>query len=201
MHVLVLFGVALSIVAHFSYIKDTVRGDTKPNRVSWLMWSIAPLIASGAALTNGVRWAAIPTLGEALISLAVFFASFVNPRAYWKLRSFDYVCGTLSCVALVMWLAMREPNLAIIFSIASDALATMPTIVKSWKSPESESGFVYIGALAATLTSFAGVQSGLFSEYAFPVFLVISNSALIFAVYRHRFFKGHICVAVREKNK
>lgn len=187
MHVLVFLGVAISLLTHLAYIRDTLRGKTKPNKISWLMWTLAPLIGVGAALTDGARWAVLPTLGEGFVSLAVFVAAFVNPNAYWKLNRFDYLCGLLSLIALVMWLGVQEPTIAILFAIASDAFSTAPTIIKAWKNPESETGVVYIGALVAALTSFAGMQAWRIAEYAFPTFLLIGNSLLIFAVYRRRF--------------
>ena len=50
---LVLLGFVAALYGIFVYLKDTLSGKTKPDRVSWLMWSIAPLIATVAALTEG----------------------------------------------------------------------------------------------------------------------------------------------------
>ncbi len=187
MHFLVFVGILISVITHSAYIKDTLRGKTKPNKVSWLMWTLAPLVAGGPAISSGAWWVAFPTLGEGFVSLVVFIASFLNPHAYWKLKAVDYFCGALSIIALVMWLFAQEPITAIIFAIASDAFSTIPTILKSWKNPESETGIAYAGALITALTSFAGIQAWIFAEYAFPAFLVIGNSALVFAIYRRRY--------------
>jgi len=59
---LVFLGAAVNIWGAFFYIRDTLRGETKPNRATWLMWSIAPLIATVAALSQGVGWAVLPVL-------------------------------------------------------------------------------------------------------------------------------------------
>ncbi len=48
---LVLLGAAIQMVGVVSYLKDTLKGVTKPNRVTWLLWSIAPLIGSSNAST------------------------------------------------------------------------------------------------------------------------------------------------------
>jgi hypothetical protein len=57
---LVFLGAAVQLVGIWSYIKDTVKGDAKPNRVSWLLWSIAPLIGTAAAISDGVTWEVLP---------------------------------------------------------------------------------------------------------------------------------------------
>ena len=41
----VYLGVILSIYGSLSYLIDTVKGKVRPNRISWLFWALAPLIA------------------------------------------------------------------------------------------------------------------------------------------------------------
>lgn len=84
------------------YIGNTViSGKTKPNRVTWLMWAIAPLVAAVAAYVDGVRWAVLPVFMAGFAPFLVFLSSYVNPKSYWELGVFDYGCGGLSVLALV----------------------------------------------------------------------------------------------------
>ena len=57
---LVFVAAFATLVATYVYIRSMFKGGAKPNRVSWLMWSIAPFIATAAAISNGVGWAALP---------------------------------------------------------------------------------------------------------------------------------------------
>ena len=41
----VFLGALLSLIGNFKYILETVNGRVKPNRVSFFLWSLAPLIA------------------------------------------------------------------------------------------------------------------------------------------------------------
>ncbi len=184
---LVFLGAAVNIWGAFFYIRDTLRGETKPNRATWLMWSIAPLIATVAALSQGVGWAVLPVFMAGFGPLLIFIGSFVNRNSYWKLGALDYGCGALSALALVLWGITKEPNIAIAFAIASDGLAAFPTLIKSWKHPETESVVAYTTGLFNALTSFAAIKLWGFSELAFPIYLVIANSSLIFAVWRRKF--------------
>lgn len=186
---IVLIGAFVQLVGIFFYIRETVRGETKPNRVTWLMWSVAPLIGSVAAFSDGVRWAALPVFMSGFAPLLVFIASFVNSKPYWKLEKFDYFCGVCSILALVLWGITKEPLIAIIFSIASDGFAAVPTIIKSWKHPDSESVEAYTTGLFNSLTSFFALRTFGISELAFPIYLVLVNSSLITAVYRGRLKK------------
>ena len=62
---LVFAGVAVMTVGLVVYIKDTLQGKTKPNKVTWLIWGIAPLIGAVAAYSDGVRLAALPVAAPA----------------------------------------------------------------------------------------------------------------------------------------
>jgi hypothetical protein len=185
---LVILGVAVQFIGIGSYIKETLKGNTKPNKVTWLMWSVAPLIATFAALSDGVRLAVLPVFIAGFGPLLVFAASFINKDSYWKLRKLDYVCGICSILALILWAITKEPVIAIIFSIVSDGLAAVPTAIKAWFYPETEDVSPYTTGLFCVITSFAAIKQWNFSSYAFPVYLVIVNCFLIFFITRKKLF-------------
>ncbi len=186
---LVFAGIAAMTVGLVVYTRDTLEGKTKPNRVTWFIWSIAPLIGAIAAYSDGVRLAALPVLATGLGPLVIFVASFVNKNAYWKLEKTDYICGVISVLALALWYVTKEPVVAIIFAIISDALAALPTLIKSWRFPETESSAAFITAAFGTVTSFFVLQSWQFSEWAFPAWLVFINVLIALVIYRKTLFK------------
>lgn len=120
--------------------------------------------------------------------LLVLIASFVNKKSYWKLEKFDYLCGAFSILALILWGITKEPVIAIIFSIMSDGFAGIPTLIKSWKYPETETASAYIAGLFSAITSFFALKILNFTVIAFPIYLIIANSLLISAIYRKRIF-------------
>ena len=120
---LVFVGAGIHLIGTFDYIKATVRGETKPNRITWLLWSISPLIGAFASIVSGFNLASISVFSLGIAPLLVFIASFVNKNAYWKLSKFDYTCGVFSALALILWVITDNPLIAIIFAIISDILA------------------------------------------------------------------------------
>jgi hypothetical protein len=182
---IVIAGSVALFLGSLSYTRDTLRGVVQPNRATWLLWAISPIIGAVAAYVDGVRWAALPVLVAGLCPLMVFAASFVNKNAYWKLHRFDYLCAVFSVLALILWALTNDPLVAIVFAIASDGLASLPTITKAWTHPESESGAPYWTSALAALTSFTVITNWEFSEYGFPLYLVVANAAVLIALYRH----------------
>lgn len=166
------------------YVRNTVKGTTKPNRMTWLMWSIAPTIGSAAALVSGAGWAALPVFMAGFCPLLVFLASFVNKNAYWKLGRFDYWCGVLSALALILWWITGNPTVAVVFAIASDFLAGIPTFIKSWRYPETETATGFVANGINNLTSFLVIRQWTFANYAFPAYLVAADTLIAFFILR-----------------
>lgn len=179
---IVLAGVALNLIGSFAYIRDTLRGETKPNKVTWFMWSVAPLIGAAASFSSGVTWAVVPVLAAGLFPLMIFIASFVNKNSYWELTNFDYICGGCSILALVLWAITKNPTIAVIFAILADAAAGYPTLLKAWRYPETETAIAYVLAAISVLTSFVVLESWEFNGYAFPLYLLLVNSALAIGI-------------------
>ena len=175
-----------STLAALVYIRSMFTGRTKPNRVTWLMWAIAPLIAAAAALSNGVGWAVLPVFMAGFSPLMIFIASFFAKKAYWKPSTFDYVCGALSGLALFMWWLTKDPNVAIVFAISSDALASIPTITKAWNNPETESIWPYVVGVFGAASSLIVATFWTFSAYAFPSYLIITNIVVLLAICKRQ---------------
>ncbi len=179
---LLAIGAVATLAGALVYIRSMARGGARPNRVSWLMWSIAPLIATSAEITKGVGWAALPVFMNGFCPLLILLSSLAVKKSYWKLTKFDYACGLLSAAALVIWAITKTPEIAIIFAIASDGLAAVPTLRKALHSPRSESVWPYAIGIFSGLTAFGVINTWIFSAYAFPAYLVAINLLLSSAV-------------------
>lgn len=180
----VILGSLFELIGCVSYARLTVKGRTQPNRITWLLWAVAPLIAVAGELSSGVGLTWLLTFAVGLGPLIVFGSSFVNRSAYWKLGTFDWLCGALSVAALVGWQVAGMPQLAIGLSIAADALAGIPTITKAYRHPESESGVAFIGGLIATAITLLTIHRWNFATYGFPGYLAIMGVVLLILVYR-----------------
>jgi hypothetical protein len=169
----VIVGAIIATVGGLSYLIDTLKGKVKPNRVSYLLWSIAPLIAFFAEMKQGVGLQSLMTFTVGFLPFTVFVASFINKNAEWKLTYFDVTCGALSLVGLVLWYITKSGNIAILFSILADFLAAVPTIVKSFNYPETESAWPYFTATISAALTLLTIQVWNFANYAFPLYILL----------------------------
>jgi hypothetical protein len=149
----VFLAAALSVVGAYGYIRDTLAGDTSPNRVTWSLWSVEGVMAFIVEIQQHVGLASTMTLMLGLIPCAVVAASFRNPHSVWKIGPFDIVCGTISVAGLVFWGFVNEPTVALVAFVVADQVAGLPTVRKSWLAPNTESPRVFfLGAINCAIT-------------------------------------------------
>lgn len=169
-------AVLLIVWGAYAYIKDMYQSDTKPNLVTWFLWSVAPMIAFVAQVQAGVGPAAFLTLMVGLCPLAVFIAGL--KKGEFRPSRFDLVCGGASVVALILWQITGSGALAVALSITADGLAATPTLIKAYKDPRSESPFLFaLFAISAaitllTLTAWT-LESAGFSAYILALYVTL----------------------------
>ncbi len=178
----IFLGSAIGALGTAVYLRDTLRGTTKPNRVTWLLWAFAPMLAAVVEWDDGVGLRALPTFMVGFMPLLVFIGSFHNTASVWKIRRIDYACGVMSVVGTVVWLVTRNGVLAIAAAIAADFLAGVPTLMKSWTHPETETVYSYLGAVVSMAVLLLTITHWTFEETAFPIFIVCVASVEVVLV-------------------
>lgn len=194
----VILGAVLSIAGCGKYALHTVRGQAQPNRVTWFLWTTAPMIGFVAQLGSGVGLSSIMTLSVGLGPLIIFVASFANSASYWRISAFDIGCGLVSVAALVVWLSLDSPTVAVVFAILADLVAGVPTIRKAWRSPATETAVAYaLSATNAAITLLTIDRWGV-ATWSFPVYIAALATSLFLIVqlrlgtrWRASRFGGH----------
>lgn len=165
----------LNIFACIPYIIGTLKGTTKPNRVTWFLWTLASFVAFYAQLKQGVGLLAFTTISAGIGPLFVFIASFINPKSFWKITLFDMCCGTISLLGLLLWYITQVGNIAIALSIFADSLAALPTVIKAYKYPQTENALAFFISGLNGLVALLAIKTWTFMYYGFPLYLFLCN--------------------------
>jgi hypothetical protein len=146
-------ALALSAFGAYGYIRDTLRGETSPNRVTWSLWGVEGVLGFGVEVQQHVGLASLMTLMLGLVPCAIVVASFRNPNAAWKIGVFDVVCGAIALAGFVFWAFAKEPTVALVSFVCADQVAGLPTLRKSWLAPSTESARVFVmGSINCVIT-------------------------------------------------
>ncbi len=177
MDIKVLFSIAattIAVVSYVPYIRDILRGKTKPHAFSWLVWSLLAYIVGIAQLTNGGGLGSLVALTTATIALYIAFAAWTKHRQLITRSDWFYFVAAL--LAIPIWLLTDNPLFSIILVSAIDLAAFIPTFRKSYHLPYSETlSQSYLSTLKHILTIVAQQQYS-WVTILFPLSLAITTA-------------------------
>ncbi|MGE4352144.1 MAG: hypothetical protein AB7E52_08150 [Bdellovibrionales bacterium] len=177
-------GLAFNLVSYGLYIRDMMRGQAKPNKVTVGLWFLQGAIAVGAAWSEGVSWyVLLPVLAGVIGPLGTFILSFVLRQAYWRLGFFDYACGASSLAALLLWYWTQNANVAIALAVLADFMAALPSVFKSWRYPDTESRVAWLLSVFGFGTSLLLFEQFTFAEMAYPLYAVAICALITLFIY------------------
>ena len=185
---LVIVSALLLLWGGYACLRDTLAGRTKPNRVTWFLWALAPLVSFGAAFSaDADNWASVRVLVGGVVPAVIFLGSFVNKNSYWRLTRFDWLCGGLSLTALLCWQLVISPLIAVLLATAANAFASIPTFIKAWNFPETETRLIFINSFLSAILIIPAIPVWTIANSAFQIGLIVTTGALLLAIYRKDF--------------
>ena len=180
----VFLAVSINLVGAIVYAYSVVKGSTRPNRVTWFVLSFAPLLAFAAMTAQGVSFReSVFTLETGISPLIIFISTFFAKQPKWEITKFDLICGALSVIGFVLWLILKEGNIAITFALLADGLAFLPTLVKAFKYPETENPWAFMMGTVAAVIAIAILSTYDYKHLAFPVYILIADVLASLFIY------------------
>jgi energy-converting hydrogenase Eha subunit A len=171
-------GAVIGSIGGFYYLYETITGKTKPNRVTWLLWWLFPTITFIAQRAQGVKALSWATFVAGFCPFLIVLASFLNEKAYWKTEPRDYYLMVGALLGIILWFLTSNPNIAILFSLIADLLAGLPTLIKAYRHPETESWIAYAISTFGFGLGVLAIPSYTFENYAFIGYLFALNCTL-----------------------
>ncbi len=182
----VFLAFVIALIGTFIYIRGILKGVVKPNIVTWSLWATAPMIAVAAQISEGASVATVYTFANGFGPLLIVIVALLKKNVLAKVKPRDLVFGVLSILGLVLWAITGEGLIAIIFAIAADLFAAIPTIEKLYKEPDTEDGRIFgLGIIAAGITLLT-ISDWRPEEYAFSLY-ILCIATVMFAPTFYKF--------------
>ena len=170
-----LFGIAalaLSLGANIPYIIEIVKGQVKPERISWLLWTLLGLTYYFSALF--AEGATLFTFGE-LIGPVIIFILALKFGVGGKSK-FDLISLAVALIAFVLLFIVEGVLIGLLLALIVDGVGAMLTIRKLLIDPSSESKWFWgIGALSGVL-AIVSLDNYNVETLLFPAYVVILSS-------------------------
>jgi len=171
-------GGAIAFASGFYYSYLTLRGKTRPSRITFALWGGFPVIIFAAQVAQGVGVEVLATLAAGVPSLITFIFSLFVARAYWHAPPRSFFFGFLALISIGLWIITDNPNIALAFALGANFMAALPTILKAYTNPESEHWHPYVLSNIGFLLIIGTMTEWRFESHAFLVYLIVSNALI-----------------------
>lgn len=173
----------LSVISPIFYSKSIFARKSKPHKVTRLIVWLASVSGMLAVIhSNNGAGKIFAAIFLARATYLLILASMYGVGGASKL---DKSCLAIGIVALLMYAVTRNGLLAITFGVLSDLIGYIPTFVKTWHEPTSESPtFFAIEGLASLLGVLAIRQ--LRVDIILPVYFVLCSATVVTLIYRKK---------------
>ncbi len=167
----------LSVICVVPYIVSTIKGKTKPHRVTWWVLTIMSLLFTANHFSIGGNNTIWLPLCTAIGQLAVAILSVRYGEGGW--RFLDRICIVGICISLAAWQLLHSPLLSLGFCLAADLIAYLPTMRKAVRAPETENLTCW------ALISFGGglnllaIERWNSAEVILPVYLFLTTTTVV----------------------
>ena len=174
-NVLGIVATILVFLGYIPYIRDIVKGKTKPHVYSWFLWGFVTLIAFALQLSDKAGSGAFVTLAAAIMCFVVIIFGFIY-KSKVKIVKSDTIFLIFAIISLGLWLIAKLPVLSVILTVTIDLLGFAPTIRKSWNNPFSETlTFYYLNSIRFGLAIIALQKYSLLTAL-YPITWLIANT-------------------------
>jgi hypothetical protein len=155
------------------YLKDILKGKTRPERATWFIWSVLGVVAFVAQMKLHGRWSLIFVGVDAIGNILVFCLSLKLGIAGWSIT--DRIAIIIAAIAIAVSLISRQPVVALTGVILADLSGSALTIIKTYKQPESETSITWILLGTASLLGALSVGRLDWQLLLYPVYLTIAT--------------------------
>lgn len=166
----------ITIVSVLPYLRDILKGITKPNLVSWITWTLLTGIATAAEIAAHEYVAAIFTSAAVVeTGLVVVFGI---RHGYVKYTPFDVACQLAAIIGIILWQLFNSPALGVVAAVTIDLIGALPTVRHSWLNPREETWSTYaLAGLGGVFALFA-LQTYNWVSLPYAVYIVAINALL-----------------------
>jgi len=176
----------LSVVAFVPYTYSIIKGETKPARATWFIWTAVTIILFLSYEHVGGGAAVWLSLGYIIGVGATALLSIKYGTGGWSML--DRISIIISALAILGWWVTGSALVALLMTMCADVFGGIPTIEHSYHHPEEENKLGWIIGFSANVINLFAIEKWDFSHAAYPIYLFLMVGLITFLVIvpRHK---------------
>ncbi len=133
--------ILIGVVSYSFYFRDVLKGRTKPDGFSWLIWGVLATViffAQSAKDGGPGTWA---TAFTAFVCFLIALTAFYRGKS--RIKLIDVVSLIGAAIGVCLWYYTKDPLFTVLLAIAVGAMGFVPTFRKAFDRPKEETAVTY----------------------------------------------------------
>jgi hypothetical protein len=190
-------ALGVSVIDSVPYVRDILRGRTRPYRATWAIWTTLGIIAFVAQAADGASWSLL-MVGAQAVGVAVVFGLSIT-RGSGRLGPVDMAIIAVAAAGIVGWYASSRPLFATVCVVVADLAGVALMLPKTWRDPGSETPSSFLLAGLAGLLGTAAVGAFDPSLLLYPGYFAVVNAGLAGIITLRRRYRRPSAGVVRAR--
>jgi hypothetical protein len=179
------------------YVRDTLRGTTRPHRGTWLIWGVLAVVVCFSQRADGASWSLIMAGAQAVVTGLVFILAI--RRGEGGMSAVDAVMIAIAIGGVVGWLLADEPIVATACVVAADLIGAAMMIPKTYRDPHSETLATFSFACVGGALAAGAVGAADLALLLYPIYYCLVNGAISALILHRRGVFARAASAVTER--
>ena len=180
-------GIAAGVLSFLPcplYLYDMWKNKVRPDRVTWWILSFTTGMIAVTYYAIGARDTVWFPIGYTLSFLIAAILSIPYGDGPIKLHTLDRVCLIGAIISAFVWIFLKDPFIALLVAMLTEFTGLVPTTVKAYKRPESESASAWTLTTIASFLNLFALESWTFVLALYPVYVFLTNAPMMYFLLR-----------------
>lgn len=172
----------LAIAGYIPYIYTTIKGKTQPNKATWFIWTLVGGLLAFSYMAEGDAHAIWLPLGYFLGPLITAILSLRYGYATWT--KIDVICIIAALISIIPWVLSKDATMTLLFNVLIDASGAIPTIIKTYREPETEDLTAWVVFFVANTLQLFAISNWLNWSVTYPIYLFFLAGIMVLFIVK-----------------
>ena len=174
------FGIVagiLQLVASAPYVRDILRGSTRPQRATWTIWTTLSFVVLASQWASGATWSLALVIGQT-VACAVIFVLAMG-RGVGGVSRVELALLGIAAIGIAGWQIADDPIIATCSVVVADLIGMALMLPKTYRNPGSETASTFAIGAVSTLFALAAIETLTPALALYPAYILVADATLV----------------------
>jgi len=180
--ILIFISTALALCSPLVYTRSILKGEAKPHRVTRFILLLITSLTTASLFTQNDQVAIWLAAASTLQAIWLFILSFRYGMGGWA--KVDIFCLIIALLGIISWQLSQNSLFGLYLAILADFIGMVPTLIKTYKFPETEFWLFNLMDTIAAGLSLLALSNFILKEYSYPLYIMLINLVMVLLIER-----------------